>query len=205
MDPTSTLHRPHIDPLGLYIDRTSTHTQLLFQPSFVVKLYPPTNTTFPSPPPHFYCFFFYLTSYLEDQRAKARLKWPNEGQTKVKRATKKIKTAKTRTKETKKTIGPSFVIRSLQSMYLWEMLQTAPPHLYNWDNCPLLRCLLFSCYPSKDDNLNRALYNEGYRCPVQKLYIDLLILHIPFLSDRVDAACFPVPPLSLLKSLPNRV
>ena len=118
---------------------------------------------------------------------------------------KNIKRAKARTKETKKTIGPSFVIRSLQSMYLWEMLQTALPLLYNQDNCTLLRCLLVSCYPSKDDNLNRALYNEGYRCLVQKLNIDLLIRHIRFLSDRVDAACFPVPPLSLVKSLPNRV
>ena len=81
----------------------------------------------------------------------------------------------------------------------------APPHLYNWDNCTLLRCLLVSCHPSKDDNLKRALYNEGYRCLVQKLNICLLIRHIRFLSDRVDAACFPVPPLSLLKSLTNRV
>ena len=46
------------------------------------------------------------------------------------------------------------------------------------------------------ENLNRALYNEGYRCTVQKLNIDLLIRQVRFLSDRVDAACFPVPPLS---------
>ena len=129
-------------------------------------------------------------------------KWrPDKGR----KGQKKIKRAKTRTTKTKKTIGPSFVIRSLQSMCLWEMLQTPPPHLYNWDNCTLVRCLLVSCYPSEDDNLNRALYNEGYRCLVQKLNIDLLIRHIRFLSDRVDTACFPVPPLSLLKSLPNRV
>ena len=135
--PYSTLRRPHIDPTStphrLHIDSTSTstNTQLLFQPSFVVKLYsflPPHP-----PPPHFYSFlsittssfslFFYLTSYLEDQTAgqsKAqKAKWrPNEG----KKGQKKIKTAKTRTKETKRTIGPTFVILSLRSMYLKEIL-----------------------------------------------------------------------------------
>ena len=81
----------------------------------------------------------------------------------------------------------------------------ARPHLYNWDNCTLLRCLLFSCCPSNDDNFDRALYNEGSRFPVEELNIDLLIRHTPSLSDAINVACFPVPLLSLLTSGPNCV
>ena len=90
-------------------------------------------------------------------------------------------------------------------MHLWEILFSAPPHLYIWDNCTLLRCLLVSCCPSNDDNLDRTLYNRGYCFPVEELNIDLLIRHTPSLSDAIAFACFPVPPLSLLTSWSNCV
>ena len=134
--PYSTLRRPHIDPTStphrLHIDSTSTstNTQLLFQPSFVVKLYsspppPPTTSTFLffSLHHHFLIFTVFLSDKLfrrsdgpkqgskSQMKAKRRLKGP-----------KKDQTAKTRTKETKRTIGLSFVILSLRSMYLKEIL-----------------------------------------------------------------------------------
>ena len=93
--PYSTLRRPHIDPTStphrLYIDRTSTHTQLLFQPTS-----------------SFLLFFFHLTSYLEDQRAKARLKWPNEGQTRVKRTKKKDQKGQNQDKRDEKDYRAKF-------------------------------------------------------------------------------------------------
>ena len=56
------------------------------------------------------------------------------------------------------------------------------------------------CCPSNDGNLDRALYNEGSCFPVEELNIDLLIRHAPSLSDAIEVACFPVPPLSVLTS-----
>ena len=89
------------------------------------------------------------------------------------------------------------------SMYLWEILYAAPPHLYNWDNCTLPRYLLVSCCLSNDDNLDRALYSEGSCFPVEELNINLLIRHTPFLCDAIDVVCFPIPAVSLLMSWPN--
>ena len=89
-----------------------------------------------------------------------------------------MKRAKTRTKGTKRTIGPSFLILSLPcfifSLCIFGKFSSRPRHTY----------------PSNDDNFDRALYNEGYRCPVKELNIVLFIRHTPFLSDAVDVACF---------------
>ena len=142
MDPTSTPHRPHIDPTSTlhrpHIDPHSTpiSTQLRSKAISPTTTTTTTNTTFLFFSLHHHLlifsvfFFFFLSDKLfrrSEGQSKAKMaKWgPNKG----KKGQKKIKRAKTRTKETKKTIGPSFVIRSLQSMYLWEMLQT-PRHTY---------------------------------------------------------------------------
>ena len=111
-------------------------------------------------------------------------------------------------KRDKKDYGTKFrntlsYLLHLLSMYLWEILYTAPPHLYNWDNFTFLRCLLVSCCLSNDDNLDRALYSEGSCFPVEELNMNLLIRHTPSLCDAIDVVCFPIPPVSLLMSWPN--
>ena len=107
-------------------------------------------------------------------------------------------------KRDKKDYGTKFrntlsYLLHLLSMYLWEILYTAPPHLYNWDNFTFLRCLLVSCCLSNDENRGRALYSEGSCFPVEELNMNLLIRHTP-LCDAIDVVCFSTPPVSLLMS-----
>ena len=55
---------------------------------------------------------------------------------------------------------------------------------------PITPIQLGQLYPSTVSPGDRALYNEGHRCPGEGLNIDLLIRHTPFPSDAVDVAFF---------------